>query len=288
MTATETITSVDIEFNAKSHRYKIAGTKPAEYIPSVTTITGMLDKPFIPEWAAREAATEAAHAVAALDQAPDEEALLACIDVGRKKPRSLRDEGAGTGTEVHQRVKMVLVPGWEPAEEDRVEGGNNPDADLAMEAFAEWWTERQLEGWVVDHCERIVVHPSGSYVGTFDLVLHHPATGRYRIADFKTSNQSADNPLALYPEYMFQLAAYRQAVIASPEYDIDVIDDGEMVALGKNGQLGSTIIGGDDLDEYAVAFNHLAATIGMVRKAQRDIRALNKIEKARRAEGQDE
>jgi hypothetical protein len=277
----DSINSADIEFNPRNHRYKIKDTKPAEYIPSVTTITGLLDKPFLVEWAAREAATEAALAVAG-EEKLDEQVIAACIAVGRKKHRDLREQGAGVGTSVHQQAKVVLVPGWKPDDEEYVDGGI--EADMAMEAFHEWW-EAASPTWDVVACERIVVHPSGSYVGTFDVLLRHKLGGHYRLVDFKTSNQSEDNPLALYPEYLFQIAAYRKAIIESPEYvGITEIDDAQVVALGKQGQLGVTTFDAEMLDDYAVAFTHMAAMFPMYRQAERNIRAFNKIEKARRAE----
>lgn len=278
---TDHLSSRDIEFNPRSHRYKIAGSKPAEYIPSVTTITGLLDKPFLVEWAAREAATEAALAVAG-EEKLDEQTIAACIAVGRARHRELRNEGASVGTAVHQRAKRILVPGWTPDPEEVIDGGI--EADMAMEAFDEWWSQTQAEGWKVVHCERIVVHPSGMYVGTFDALLKNEADGRHRLVDFKTSNQSPDNPLALYPEYMFQIAAYRAAIIDSPEYETLAIEDAQVVALGKQGQLGVTTIDGDQLNEYAVAFIHIAAMFPTYRAAERSIRAFNKAEKARRAE----
>lgn len=273
--------SNNIEFNPRSHRYKIRGSKPAEYIPSVTTICGLLDKPFLVEWAAREAATETALAMATQEHL-DEQVIAGCIATGRAKHRELRVTGANTGTAVHQRIKQILMPD-SGLDEELVDGGI--DADLAMEAFGEWWNQTQADGWRVVYCERIVVHPSGKFVGTFDCLLQHKDSGAFRLIDFKTSNQSEDNPLALYPEYLFQVAAYRKAIIESDEYaDVGFIDDAQVVALGKHGVLGASIFTDADLDVYADAFMCLVGLFPTYRLAQRDIRALNKVEKARRLE----
>ena len=287
-TIDKVLTSKDITFTAGNHRYHITDTKPKVYIPSVTTICGLLDKPFLVEWAAREAATEAALAVASADKL-DETTIAACVAVGRQKHRDLRTQGANVGTAVHHRIKMLLVPGWEPAEGERIEleGAFQMEADLAFDAFVDWWQDAQLDGWEVVYCERIVVHPLGGYVGTFDLLLRNRNTGEYRLVDFKTSNQSEDNPLALYPEYLLQTAAYRQAILHSPEYEVDALPAATILALGKQGQLGVTTIDAPDLERYADTFNLLAAVIDDYRYAQRQIRALNKVEKARRAEEAD-
>lgn len=278
-----TLTSKDITFTAGNHRYHVTDTTPKQFIPSVTTICGLLDKPFLVEWAAREAATAAALAVAGRDKL-SEAIVGACIAEGRQAHRDQREHGSSVGTAVHQRIKMQLVPGWEPPDEEYVDGGI--EADLAMDAFFEWWNEREAEGWQVAHCEFIVVHPSGSYVGTPDLLIYHPDEQTYRLVDFKTSNQSEDNPLALYPEYVLQVAGYWRAIIDSPEYAPDWIDSAEIVALGKQGQLATTPFTGLDLDVYADAFQLLAQLISTYRSIERVIRALNKVEKARRADAE--
>lgn len=280
------ITSAQIEFNERSHRYAIANTKPKEYIPSVTTIAGMLNKPYLVEWAAREAAHATAEALA---EQPvfTEDAVQASINAGRSRPRELRESGASVGSAVHQQVKKQLVPGWQPEQDKMAELDDNArvDADMALEAFAEWYdTAINYSKAQVVYCERIVVHPSRLYVGTFDLVLRYP-DGALRVVDFKTSNQSESNPLAIYPEYFFQISAYRKALQESPEYSdtLGYWHDAQLVALGKNGQLGVTTLGVDDCDEYAAAFMNVARMFSVYRKAERDIRALNKEEKERRS-----
>lgn len=285
------ITSAQIEFNERSHRYAIANTKPKEYITSVTTIAGLLNKPYLVEWAAREAAIATADALAAQPTFTDE-TVQASINAGRSKPRQLRETGAGVGSAVHQQVKKLLVPGWQPQQDKLAELDDNArmDADMALEAFAEWHEQTIINDKAeVVYCERIVVHPSALYVGTFDLVLRYP-DGALRVVDFKTSNQSESNPLAIYPEYFFQISAYRKALQESIEYaDTDGYwSDAQLVALGKNGQLGVTTLGVDDCDEYAAAFMNVARMFSVYRKAQRQINALNKKENERRSEAQGE
>lgn len=284
------LTSKDITFTAGNHRYHITDTKPKVYIPSVTTICGLLDKPFLVEWAAREAATAAIGAYAEHEGQIEEETLLDFIEVGRKAHREQRDEGANVGTAVHNAIKERLVPGWSTPAEQHVDGGM--DADLAMTAFDEWYEEYVLgRGAKALLCEQIVVHPSGKYVGTPDLVLQVPdgnsPTGSFlEINDFKTSNQSDSNPCAVYVEYLFQLAAYRLALMETPEFDglfgPHPWGGGRMVALGKNGQMVCTPVEAEDLDMFAEAFLHMAEVIATYRHAEKIIRAANKAEKQRR------
>lgn len=281
------ITSVDIEFNEGSHRYSVKGTKPKEYLPSVTTIAGLLGKPYLVEWAAREAAHATAEALSSQPVFTDQ-TIQASINFGRQRHRDLRNAGAGVGTAVHQQVKKILIPGWQPQADKTLELEDHLlfDVDMAMTAF-EQWREQAIErdGAEVVYCERIVVHPSRLYVGTFDLVLRYP-DGALRVVDFKTSNQSESNPLAIYPEYFFQISAYRRALQESPEYDhtLGYWDDVQLVALGKNGQLGVTTLDGDACDQYADGFMNIAKMFSVYRNAENHIRKLNKEEKMLRGD----
>lgn len=270
----DTITSQDIEFNQKSHRYKVKGSKPAIYIPSVTTICGLLDKPFLVEWAAREAATEAALSVAQ-EESLSEEVISACINKGRSRHRQLREDGASVGTEVHGRI-AAFFGGQEMNSEDEPDGASF-EVEMAMEAFTEWWLKTEADGWRPINVESIVIHPSGRYVGTFDLLLQLGNENRFRLADFKTTTQSESNPSALYPEYLMQVAAYRKAIVDSPEYKVADIEDAEIVCAGKTGHLVSTVVGRENLLVYEKAFVSLLDVLPAYRHAQRFIRGENKI-----------
>lgn len=295
MTSIENLTSEDLVFTEGNHRYHVKDTKPKVYIPSVTTICGILDKPFLVEWAGREAATAAVDAVLMHEGKLTDGDVASFVAAGRQKPRDLRNEGAETGTAVHHHIKQLLVPGWHPPYEKDEDGEDiipevGLDAQLAIMAYDEWHQEHIVEGGCeVLLVEQMVVHPSGRYCGTFDLLVRK-ANGRLRLIDWKTSNQSDDNPCALYPEYLFQTAAYVKAVEDTHEFRSkgimqpgEFIEDAQVVALGKNGQLAQTVLDGEQLTRYGDAFELLAAVLPIYRTAQADIRAYNKAEKARRA-----
>ncbi len=219
----------------------------------------------------------------------EEEHVEALISFGKAAHREIKEEGANVGTAVHRHVRSTLDPSWEPAEEDMVDGGI--EAEMSIIAFNEWHQEHVVGGGKqVLLTEQLAVHPDGLYVGTLDVCVLTPSdespTGlAIEIVDWKTSNQSDSNPSALYPEYLFQIAAYRRLLMLSPEFDHlfgqHPFGGAQQVSLGKNGQLVVTPIPADDLDEYADAFEELAKILGTYRKAQAFIRAANNDVKQR-------
>ena len=286
------LTSKDITFTPGNHRYHVTDSKPRVYLPSVTTVCGLLDKPFLIQWAANVASEAAVRATIAHQGALDDKEFMQLVDIGKKAHREVREEGGNVGTVVHNHVKKVLVPEWEiPEEEAELDGGL--EAEMAIGCFDEWYQTNIVEkGAVVLLVEQVVVHPEGKYVGTLDLFIKVPDTNSptgwvLELVDWKTSNQSESNPLSLYPEYLFQISAYRRLLMLTPEFDKlfgpHPFGGAQQVSLGKNGQLGVTPISIEDLEMYADAFETLAGILGVYRQAQKFIRDTNKAEKERRA-----
>lgn len=287
------LTSKDITFTAGSHRYHVTDSKPKVYIPSVTTVCGLLDKPFLIQWAANMASEAAVEAVLSHKGKVDDATIEGFIAHGKKAHREVREEGGNVGTVVHNHVKKALVPEWEiPKDEAELDGGL--EADMAIMAFDEWYEKNIVRlGKKVLMAEQIAVHPDGLYCGTLDLLLQVPhgasPTGYVlELVDWKTSNQSDSNPSALYPEYLFQIAAYRRLLMLSPEFDALLGDhpfgDAQQVSLGKNGRLVVTPLPSDDLEVYADAFETLCGILTTYRSAQGFIRSANKDLKVRIAD----
>lgn len=286
------LTSKDITFVPGSHRYHVTDTKPKQYIPSVTTVCGLLDKPFLVQWAANCASEAAVRAMLSHEGAMDEKHIEAIIASAKAAHREVREEGGNVGKVVHNHVKSVLVPGWTPPDDERdLDGGL--EAEMAISCFDEWYEKNIVEqGKKVLLVEQVVVHPEGKYVGTLDLCLQSPddnsPTGSViEVIDWKTSNQSESNPLSLYPEYFFQIAAYRRLLMLTPEFDHlfgpHPFGGAQQVSLGKNGQLGVTPLDKELLEHCADAFTQLAGILGTYRDVQGVIRRFNKAEKERRA-----
>jgi hypothetical protein len=271
-----TVTTESIKFYPKSHRYK--NTETGEWIPSVTTIAGILDKPFLMEWAAREASHRAVLETLELGDNITDETVLGCMEVGRAEPRTQRDHGRLVGSDVHERIRATLT---DTERDPKVEYGGI-EADLAFEAFEEWHKEMVADGLEVLEVERIVVDPLGRFVGTFDLLCRTRTTG-LTLVDFKTTNKSESNPLGLYPEYVLQLIAYGGAIQATPELEHGEPDTYIGVGLGKDGSLSQweldKIADGETLDKAMDTFLSLCDIYRPYRDITNIVNAMNRARK---------
>jgi hypothetical protein len=269
----------DLEFNANNHRYKIAGTKT--YVPSVTTILNLLNKPFLVAWAANIGAEAVASLLQEVcsDDDRKEQTLEEAADwlgeaahtAAKQAHAEKRDEGASVGTEVHNAVHQWHL---DPVQVDPPE---SEAGQLAFGAFLEWWAGQNLKALEV---ERVVADPHGNYCGTLDLIAQSN-DGAIHLVDIKTSNKSESNPLGMYPENVFQLAAYAMAFEAETGR---IVDHAWIVAAGKDGRLASFCMDGADIERYAHGFNLLAEFLPILRGAEKHVRAAQKDEKARLAE----
>ena len=168
--------------------------------PSVTTITGMLDKPALLGWAANCAVDHITeNLVVVRDPTRNVHEVEAVLETARKAYVQKKDKAATAGTMVHDAIEAY------------VNGDSydflleHPDSDIAektargFEAFLSWERKNHvkwLESEVQVFCEL------EGYAGRFDaiaMVNDH----RYLI-DFKTSK-------GIWPEMPVQVCAYRQA-----------------------------------------------------------------------------
>ena len=183
--------------------YKYNGKK----LPSVTTITGQLDKPALTYWAAGCACdfilNEIEENKYTGQEGPpgprliDANLLYPIIESARKEFRKVSAKALDIGSAVHEAIERYLKTGKEPqAPSDQVLS--------AFLAFLEWleewdtwetlYTEHTVYGidedWMVDH----------SYAGMADwfVILN----GKRYVVDFKSSK-------GIYPEMVYQIAAYR-------------------------------------------------------------------------------
>jgi hypothetical protein len=158
-----------LKFYEASHRYRLDG----EWVPGVTTILGVLDKPAIPKWAASQVAEYVADNPAgveelrAMGRGPMVQAL-------KGLPWAKRDTAAVRGTDVHDFAEKIV--NGETVEVPEYLAGYVEAALAFMDDYA-------IEPVLV---EAVVGSREHRYAGKLDLVAdsaRHPRA----IYDYKTT-----------------------------------------------------------------------------------------------------
>jgi hypothetical protein len=168
-------------------KYTINGN---EY-PSVTTITGQLDKsPALMGWATK------------CMQEYIELNLKSCKDIpalikeARFNYREISKTALNIGSQVHDLIEKYIKT-------DKTEFQGYPDkVQKAFLAFLEW-ENNNIDKWI--ESEKPVFDPDRCYAGTLDAIAKFK-DGETRVIDFKTSK-------AHYKENSLQIAAYLLARI---------------------------------------------------------------------------
>lgn len=192
-------------FRTFDHRYYFNGKGP---LPSVTTVLGVLDKPAVATWKAKEAARAVLEAyqgkkIPILDSPSDDSWLLWAL----KEADKIRDIAATLGSSVHLLADIVGASesdskGFEVGEVEK------PYVD-AFRSFLDRYSASSIVS-----SEHMVWSEDG-YAGTYDLImslpcLDHAADEHEKwgdcerqlwLIDIKTSK-------GYYPEMGLQLAAY--------------------------------------------------------------------------------
>lgn len=183
-------------FYEASHRYKLDG----EWVPGVTTILGVLDKPAIPKWAAAQVAEyvadnpEGVEHLRAMGRAPMVNAL-------KNLPWEKRDTAAVRGTDVHAIAERIVHG-------DQVEV---PEHLVGyVESALAFMDDYGIEPVLVEACVGSRKH---QYAGKLDLIADSKV-GR-AIFDYKTTASG------IYATTAWQNAAYAFAEF----YNTDVIED---------------------------------------------------------------
>lgn len=155
-------------------------------VPGVTTVLGILNKPALLDWAAKE----------------ERKGVMECLLNKKILPEkhfytTLRDTAASIGTichfmcECHLKGLEADLSEFEPSQVSQAENG--------YIKFLDFWDK---SGFNVLTTEQALVHEGLGFGGTIDIVCNDK-DGRLVLLDLKTSK-------AIYPEYWSQVAAYRE------------------------------------------------------------------------------
>jgi hypothetical protein len=178
-------------FITQDHRYYFNGQGP---YPSVTTVLGIMDKPAVMIWKARESVRALYRFVKAdptNDLGEEEEAIRWAV----KEADKARDTAAKLGSSLHLLADMASRATEKAPERFEV----SEEVQPYLAAFRGFLGRYSASSIVSS--EKSVLSENG-YAGTYDLIMR--IDGELWLVDIKTSK-------GYYPEYGLQLAAYRWA-----------------------------------------------------------------------------
>lgn len=178
---------------------------PIGKLPSVTTVLGILSKPYLIPWVKKEARLAVADLI---QEKPDivkwgreeiEEACKHAIDEHNRKSKTALD----LGSLVHNMIE-VFYKEWEGTQAEYCDFLDNYFPEQAIKMLMGFFMTLNEEGIEVLESEMMVYHSDG-FAGTLDAKVRlNKMGGKIAIGDWKTSKQ-------LSKEYYWQTEAYRRA-----------------------------------------------------------------------------
>jgi hypothetical protein len=202
--------AVRLEFDDAAHAYRYQD----KFVPGVTSILKLLDKPALVQWAANCAVEHITNGYIARLEAgemPETTQFLALCQEAKTAHRRISKAGIDVGSLVHRFAEQVLV-------DRKAVIPSDPKAAKGAAAFLDWYHSHKIEPI---HVERMVFSKTWYYAGTVDF--YGRIDDELCVLDFKTSS-------GLYLEMPLQLAAYAVAII---EETGERIDTGWIVRLDK-------------------------------------------------------
>jgi hypothetical protein len=168
--------------NGKERTTTVRDAREHGYLPSVTTIIGLLDKPALTRWK-MEQMLLASLTLPRLENEPEADYIARVVE----DSRSTGLDAMKRGTEMHNMLELYY---------SGVYMIEYPSYTLRTEkVITEYFGEKE---WI---CEESFAH--NGYAGKCDL--HSEGI----VIDFKTKTDSLDKA-TVYAEHMMQLAAYRE------------------------------------------------------------------------------
>lgn len=210
--------------------YRLTGAGGQEaWLPAVTSVLAMADRPALTPWAVRMCMDAARGELVQRLQAATSAKPFAVADVeaalgtAAKAADKHRDAAGDFGTRVHNAIDAIIAGGEAGAAAARPDGTvatDEGDIAAAVAGFRRWWRSAEGARYQLSPCgDTIVYSRRYGYAGAADCLGVDRESGRIVVFDFKTSN-------SIHSQYAMQLAAYLQAVS-------EMAADGELTLPGK-------------------------------------------------------
>lgn len=234
-----------LKFYPQSHRYKLDGA----WVPGVTTILGVLDKPALKKWAANTVASWVVENPNTVDLIRAKGGHGPTYDFLRAIPFQQRDDAAARGTTLHDYAENLLR--GEPVEVDEEHA---PVMESALAFLEDWHIEPIL-------IESAVASRTELWAGKLDLIAAYqrPDTGHTGIGIFDWKSGRA-----LYPEYAWQLNSYAHAEFHGEngdEHPLPDVDAAFGVQIRDDGYTVCPFAFGPDIYAEFLAIRHVYAAV---------------------------
>ncbi len=211
-------------FYPNSHRYKLDG----EWVPGVTTIIGVLDKPALPKWAAGVVAEFVADQPSLVDLMNEKGGHAPVVQFLKAMPWAKRDTAGARGTTFHDFAERILL-----GEEVQVPPEQVGMVESALAFMDDWAIKPVL-------VEAAVASREHKWAGKLDLVADHNR-GPRAIFDWKSGKR-------IYTSAAYQLNAYGHAEFSGEAgVEASIADLGIEAAYGVH-------IRDDGYDVYPLKF----------------------------------
>jgi len=197
--------------NGKGHYYTTT-LNPDEWYPGVTTILGMIAKPMLIPWAAKEAAKKIkAYLIEhATGRKLTSEEIDKLVEEGRTAHVKRVEEAADLGSRAHKAIDDILE-GREPV--------ITQDIKAPIDAFLKFKEDTKMEFLLGDTKIASLIN---RYGGSLDALGW--MKDKFVIVDLKTSS-------GCWPEMGYQVAAYARAFAET--YGLPYLPEGYILRLGK-------------------------------------------------------
>lgn len=211
--------AVTMVYDPIKHMYTANGV----LVPSVTSVTGIVDKPALIHWAVNESLDHIRH-VWKPGKGYTKDQIRAILYDAKEARFRTSGKALNIGTEAHDWIERYIKS--RILDLTTPEMPDYPPILNAVNAYLEW--EAQAGNIEYIASERKVYSRKYMYSGTVDILME--IDGKVIVADLKTSK-------AIYPEYYIQCAAYASAIAEEDDRPIDNISvirvpkDGESVEI---------------------------------------------------------
>lgn len=182
----------------RSHYYQIG--EGETWLPGVTTVLKVLDKPALVPWAAKSVSDNIYEELSKLKEMPSKEELKKICEDGKNIYKKKSQEAADIGSRVHKAINQLI--------EGEIDDISYVDADIraGVQGFLDWKGSNSLR---IELGDTKIGSKLFGYGGSLDMVAFEGQNAI--IFDFKTTKKRRDRVHGIYDEYALQLAAYAQA-----------------------------------------------------------------------------